>query len=96
MSSYKAKWTCPESTFTRSGIGLVARGFTAWHLLLSPTDRHWAKLLNGRDVTVSGIVIGAEDLDAILPERDGEINGRFWGGTNCQGALVIFVKRFGR
>lgn len=86
-----------------SGINLYSlrdrtggEGIHCVALILSTTDHHWAKLLNGRDVTVSGIVIGAGDLDAILPERDGEINGRFWGGTNCQGALVIFVKRFGR
>jgi hypothetical protein len=54
-----------ESIFIRSRIGLVA----------SQPDRHRAKLLNGRDVTVSGNVIGAGDLDAILPEQDGEING---------------------
>jgi hypothetical protein len=66
-------------------------GYNCVALILSQSGRKRAKSLNGKDVTVLGNVLGAGDLDTILPNQDGEINGRFWGGTKCNGSHVIYV-----
>ena len=65
-------------------------------LILSQSDRKRAPSLNGKDVTVSGNVLGAGDLQAILPDHDGEINGRLWGGSKCEASLVIYVTSLSR
>jgi len=60
-------------------------------LILSGSDQKRANLLNGRKVSVRGRVFFQADLNRVLPNEHGEINGRSWSGTRCTGETVIYV-----
>jgi hypothetical protein len=60
-------------------------------LILSRSDQKKANILNGRKVFVRGKVIFRSDLNATLPNEYGEINGRPWSGTRCNGEALIYV-----
>ena len=60
-------------------------------LILTKHGRERAKAANGKLVEVRGRPIGMGDLNEILPNYSGEINGRGWFGTKCDGQFALYV-----
>jgi hypothetical protein len=61
-------------------------------LILSASDRKRAKNLHGKVVEVAGEAIAMGDVRKMFPNDFGEINGRPWSGTKCDGAYAIYVR----
>jgi len=60
-------------------------------LILDRTGQNRAKRLNGRRVVVQGRVIPMDKLNEVIPGQYGEIDGREWSGTRCDGKAAIYV-----
>ena len=71
--------------------GASVAGSDCIALVLTDSDQQRAKLLNGKPVRVRGKIMFQADLNRILPNQSGEINGRAWSGTRCTGETVLYV-----
>lgn len=60
-------------------------------LILRSDDRDLATANNGRVVEVRGKTYDIAEINGIFPNSSGEINGRYWGGTKCDGQRAIYV-----
>lgn len=60
-------------------------------LILSDGDQARADQLHGREVLVRGSVLYLADLARMIPSERGQINGRSWAGTDCEGEVAIYV-----
>lgn len=60
-------------------------------LILDREDQIFAKRSKGRRAMVFGSAIPMDELNQAMPNEYGEINGREWSGTKCNGRLAIFV-----
>ena len=68
------------------------RGNNCVGLILSDPDRRRAQSLDGQLIEVRGSVMGTGDLNTALPNGYGEINGRAWSGSVCDGQSVVYVR----
>lgn len=62
-------------------------------LILSLKDQRRARRLHGHAVAISGDVFFLGDIDEMIPDELGTVNGRAWTGTQCASSTVIFVHR---
>ncbi len=69
----------------------ASEGSNCVALILNEPDRKRAKSLHDKVIEVRGKPIGMGDLNNLLPNYSGEINGRPWSGTKCDGQFVIYV-----
>ena len=60
-------------------------------LILSTRDHERGKSLSGQLVEVRGRPLGMGDLRTLFPNSYGQIEGRPWSGTYCNGQFAIFV-----
>lgn len=60
-------------------------------LILTDSDQARAEQLHGQSVAVRGRTIYLADLIQMIPSERGQINGRNWAGTACEGEVAILV-----
>lgn len=65
-------------------------------LILDHPGQIRAKQLHGARVLVRGHAIPMDELNDVLPYKYGEINGREWSGTRCDGRIGIYVTNLQR
>jgi hypothetical protein len=62
-------------------------------LILTDSDQARAEQLHGHSVLVRGRILYLADLIQMIPSQRGQINGRDWAGTACEGEVAIYVTR---
>lgn len=88
-----------EGTLDTTGIDFYSlfasrgdiRGSACIALILTDAGRKKAKQLNEKRVLVRGKLLFLADLNTLLPDQSGKINGRIWAGTRCTGETAIYV-----
>lgn len=88
-----------EGTLDTTGIDFYSlfasrgdiRGSACIALILTDAGLKKAKALNGKRVIVRGKLLFLADLNTLLPDQSGKINGRIWAGTRCTGESAIYV-----
>jgi hypothetical protein len=62
-------------------------------LILTASDQSRARRLHGHSVAVRGGVMFLADIERMIPDDLGTVNGRDWTGTPCEGEIALFVRR---
>ena len=76
-------------------VGSPLTGSDCIPLILDSVGQDRAKRLSGRRVTVQGRALPMDELNEAIPGQYGEIDGREWSGTRCDGRAAIYVTQLG-